>query len=622
MNQENLGASERIIQTLLSYTDHLYHGRCGVVTKDTSAVGATWEPVTHKEEGDAKEKVVYKLVKQGKKTIKVRLGVLQPNNDIRENNRVVGTYRPAGLFTEVVAWMYRQVAEVWKLDNEFAAKWASYAFGQEHRDLKVILAAFMLVQSRKGDPVIDKGVVAFHDNDYRDVGEAMMLLHTKDGKDLNPKLLMRIYEVLNNKSVADINRELGFGRSARNNFLGRWPKAVEKWLRYREENPKLLDGLVKAGFRTTVMALAQHIGYKPETLRFFETLRWKQAQAKDGRRQIAIGKDVAAAETWAGQTEEAICKRIAGTKPNWKVIVGRVPKEVGITRAIMCAAIESGCLSSKDLLIATPTLEELGLLQVQDVKERWDRAVREADDMRAANIARNVKTKEVKEQLVEAADNALKKAVEEVTRDMRVYVMVDTSGSMEGAIEAAKLNLARFVQGIPLDRLHVCTFTTSGRAITIQHASAAGVEQAFRGITAGGGTDYGAAVRFLQQNKPKDGEDVLFFFVGDEGAPTFAPAVRTSGLNPMAFALVPTPSERYAQGTAVKETARILGIPCFEVNADTFADPYAIPRTLRALIASTPVGVTTTLRAVAKPRETLVEVIAKIDLLKKPAWAA
>lgn len=620
VNNENLGPAERIIQSLLAYTDHMVHNRPGFTVADNRHnVGVRWEPVTHKVENG--QKVVYKLVKGVKNG--VRVGVMHDDKSIKdERGNVVGTYRPAGLFAEVATWMYRQVAEVWKLDNEFAARWASYAFGQEHRDLKVVLAAFMLVQTRKGDPVLDGGQVAFYDEDFRDVGEAMVLTHRKGEakKDFDAKFLLRMHDVLTCPGVAAINRELGFGNSARKPFLGRWPKAVEKWLRYREENPKILEGLIKSGWRTSLIELSKLIGYKPESSKFFELLRWKQEQAKDGHRVIAIGAAVKAAETWEGLSEEQICQKIIKEKPNYKRVVGLLPKGVGITRAIVAASIEAGSFSNKDLIIATPTLEELGLLQDPDVKARWDKAIKESEDMRAANIALRVKSKETKEQLVEASDNALKKAVEEVIKDFRVYVMVDTSGSMEGAIEAAKRHLARFVQGIPLDRLHVCTFNTSGRAITIKHQSTAGVEQAFRGITASGGTDYGAAVRFLQTNKPQPGEDVLFFFVGDEGAGSFAPAVRASELNPLAFALVPTPSRQYGRGTAVRETARILGLPCFEVEENTFADPYAIPRTLRALIAATPVGVQNV--AVLKPRETLAEIIAKTEILKKPAWAA
>lgn len=619
---EALGPADRIISSLLAYTDHMVHNRPGMAVPDNrSNVGVRWAPVTHKLEGEegAKQKVVYRLDKVGKKTQRVKVGVLRDDGTIvNEAGAKVGEYRPAGIFPEVAKWMYEQVAEVWKLDNEFAARWASYAFGQEHRDLKVVLAAFMLCQARKGDPVVDSGKVAFHDEDFRDIGEAMLLINRKDGKDLNPKLLLRIHDLLSLPEIAKINRDLGFGKSARHPFYGRWPKAVDKWLKYREANPKMLEGLVKAGFRTTVMDLARKIGYKPETPAFFEILRWKQKQSGDGRRTLAIGAEVKAAETWAGLTEEQVCEKIVAEKPGFKRIVGLVPD--GLTRAIVAAAVEAGSLSDKDLIIATPTLEELGLLQVQDIRERWERAIKKAEDMRAANIASRVKSKDTAEKLQEAADTAVKKAVEEVTKGIRVYCMVDVSGSMQGAIVAAVEHIGKFLQGFPADKLHVCVFNTAGREIQIKHPSAAGVQNAFRGIVAGGGTDYGAGVRVLQKYKPADDEDVLFLFIGDEEAGHFTQAVERSGLRPMAFGFVKVGTP-YAGYRAVTGTAAELGIPCFMVDANTFADPYAIPRTIRNLVAATPVGQAN--RTVAYvPRKSMVDTILDTDLLKKPAWAA
>src|SRR5262249_10558176 len=258
---EKLGPAEKILQTLLNHQDHMIHNRPGMVTPDARhTIGVRWVPVTHKEENG--DKGVYELTKAGKKTNKVRKGAMRADGKIEENGRIVGEYRAPGLFPEVATWMYAQVADVWTLDNEFAARWASYAFGQEHRDLKVVLAAFLLVQSRKGDPVLEGGKVAFHDEDYRNVGEAMMLVVKKDRHPTPP---LPIHELLLLPGVAAINRELGFGKSARRAPLGRWEKAVEKWLRHREENPRLLQGLVKAGFRTSVMELARRIGYKPSS---------------------------------------------------------------------------------------------------------------------------------------------------------------------------------------------------------------------------------------------------------------------------------------------------------------------------------------------------------------------
>ncbi len=643
-NRENLGPAERIIASVLTYTDHLYHGRPGVVIEDKRTnIGVRWEPVTPKTEeiNGTKREVIYKLTKSGKKTLKMKLGVITEavgthgrikhvRTDASPNHPIVGEYRDAGIFPEVAAWMYRQIVEVYKLDNEFAAKWASFAYAQDHRDLKVVLAAFMLVQTRRGDAVLDGGKVAFHDDDFRDVGEAMMLIRRKDGKDLNPKLLLRIREVLMLPEIAAINLKLGFGVSTRHPFLGRWPEVTEKWLRYREENRPLLTGLVKAGFRKTVIQLARRVHYKPNTPWFFEELRWKQIQSDTGHRTM-VDINIAQTESWNELTEAQICEKIVAEKPDWKRITGMLPKGL-MTRAVVAAAIEAKALSDRDLVIATPTLEELGLLDVPDVKARWEKALKKAEDSRSVNIAKNVQSKEVKEKLNEAADTAIKKAVEEVSKNIRVYFFVDISGSMKSSIEAAKLHVAKFLQGFSPERTHIAVFNTVGREVKLKHASAAGVANAFQGIAASGGTDYGAGVRELMKYKPLPDEDVLFIFVGDEEAHAFDGQVVASGLNPMAFGFVKTIPDNgaaaYRHGLhngenniAVRETANRLKIPCFMIDEKTFDDAYAIPRTIRNLIAATPVNVTRVATATTAPRLTFVDQILKTDLLKKPVWA-
>lgn len=620
---ETLGPAERVVQTLTAYTDHCQHNRPGCVVKDASTIGTTWVPVTWKEEGEgaAKQKVVYRLDKVGKKTVHVKVGVLQADGKtIKEGTKVVGEYRKPGLYPEAVAWVYRQIAGVWKLDNEFAAHLASWSFPKEHRDLKVILAAFMLVQSRSGEPVMDDGKVAFHDDDHRAVGEAMCLLRGKN--DFNPKLLLRVGDVLSLPAIAEINRELGFGKSAREPAKGRYNKAVEKWLKNREDNPKSLDGLVKAGFRTSVMDLARRVGYKPTTPKFFQVLRWKQKQTDAGHRVLAIGDAVSTAESWEGLTEAAICKKIATDKPNYKRLVGQLPASVGLTRAIMACAIENNCLSDQDLIILTPTLEDLGLLAVPDVAKRWKTACDKAENQRAINIAKNVKKTSTAEVLTVAADNAAAKVLEEVTRGLRVYVVVDKSGSMQASLEAAKRYLTQFLGGFPLDRLHVSVFNTVGTEIVLKAGSAVAVEHAFKGHAASGGTLHSTGVQVLvSKYKPAEDEDALFIFVGDEGEYNTAPLLdvfKRSGVNPVGFGLLKVPGQ---DGTVVQDTARQLGIPCFMIDEGIFKDPYAITRTLRHLISTTPVGAVQAAKAVQVARRSLVQEILETPLLAKPVWA-
>jgi len=601
---ESLGPAERILDTLLTFTDHMVHNRPGVVVADPSQPhGVRWSPATWKMvDGD---KVYFRLDKRGKKTVETRLS---------------GTvdYRKPGLFPEVAAWLYRQIAEVWKLDNEFVAHWASWAFTQDHRDLKVALAAFMLVQSRSGEPVREHGEVIFHDEDHRVVGEAMCLIRRKDGKDINPKLLLRVGDLLSLDVIAAINRELGFGRSARNPAMGRYVKVVDKWLRHREQNPKMLQGLVKAGYRRTVMALCRKCGYKPDSPDFFQVLRWRQKQAPDGRRSMGIGADVAQAASWAGLGEAEICEQIIATEPNYKRLVGMLPKEIGLTRAILAAAIEAGSLSDSDLVILTPTLEDLGLLAIDAIGDRWMAACEAAENQRAANIAERVKGRATADKLQGAADRAVRKAVAQEVRGLKVYVAVDVSASMNEAITRAKSYLSRFLQGFPLDNLVVCIFNTQARRVDIKHPSAAGVTHAFKSFSAGGGTLHQSAVTdVFSAHPPADDEDALMFWVGDQQqSGDLAGAVRDSGLRPVAFGFLHVAGNMGARHAAVEGTATALGIPCFRLSEDMFADVYAVPRTLRNLIAATPVG-----KRTQAPRESLIKVILGTRLLTKPVWA-
>jgi len=621
---EALGPAERIIQTLTQAVDHMVHNRPGMVSEDgRHRAGVKWEPITWKAD-EAGRKVVYRIEQYGRKKRKVEIGVLRDDGRIfdQANRHKLGEYRKSGLFPEIVTYLYRQIAEIWKLDNEFSARMASWAFAQDYRDLKVVLAAFMLVQSRSGQPVREDGEVIFFDDDYRDVGEAMCLIRQKG--DINPKLLLRIGEVLELPGVAEINRELGFGRSARNPAMGRYTKTVTRWLQHRERNPKMLDGLVKAGFRTTVMKLARKVGYKPETEYFFEVLRWKQKQAEDGRREIAIGKAVKAAESWEGLSEQEICEKIVKEKPNYKKIVGLLPKEVGLTRAIMSATIESGCLSANDLIILTPTLEELGLLAIPEIAQEHQAALDAAENQRAANVARNVRSKEVKEKLEEAADKATAKALEEVTRELRIYVVVDISSSMEEAILRAKQYLKKMLQGFPAEQLHVSVFNTMGKEVELKSPTAAGVEHAFRGYHAGGGTSYAAGVRALGNHVPGPDEDALFIFIGDEqdrNVPALTQMFDRIGIHPVAFGMLHLVSPGWGdEGRVVQWAAAAMEIPCFAIEEAIFNDPYSVTRNLRNLIANTPVGQVGGLprRTARKP---LIETILETELLKKPVWA-
>jgi hypothetical protein len=71
--------------------------------------------------------------------------------------------------------------------------------------------------------------------------------------------------------------------------------------------------------------------------------------------------------------------------------------------------------------------------------------------------------------------------------------------------------------------------------------------------------------------------------------------------------------------TIIQESAAKLGIPCFRIEEGIFADPYAVPRTIRNLIAATPVG--KIVGPTPVKRVSLIQTILDTPLLQKPVWA-
>src|SRR5262245_39310435 len=172
---EQRGAAERLLALVLNSGAHLWHNRPGV------DVAGTWHPATRANQ---------------------------------HNGRRVAP----GLFVPAAERLYGELLEIYRLDQELGARFASYAATQtEWRDLQVACAALMLVQPRAGAPVRDEdGSVAFFDDDYRAVGEAMLLRYppaktnASTGAAMTPKGVLRVGLLLEEPRIVALNRGAGF----------------------------------------------------------------------------------------------------------------------------------------------------------------------------------------------------------------------------------------------------------------------------------------------------------------------------------------------------------------------------------------------------------------------------
>jgi hypothetical protein len=569
-----MGPAEHLLDVVLKSSAHLWHNRPGL------DVGGVWHPA---------------------KSAKVR-----------------GTPVKPGLFVPAAVALYRRLLELHRLNAELMAHFASYALVEtDWRDLKVASAALMLVQSRHGAPVKDDdGSVAFHDDDHRRVGEAMVLYYQKkSARMLTPKAVLRVAELLELPEIAALNRTAGFGDPAsKRPPLGRWAKAATRWLAIREANQPMLAGLVRAGYKQTIKNLARKVGYKPASETFFAILGWKQSQAEDGRRELGLdGLELVKSERFDGLSEAEICESIVEKRASYKEVVGRLPADIGLTPAIMVTLLPS--LSDRDLRQLTPTLEELGLLGVPEIRARWEKAIDSSTDQRGLNIAKNVRSADLKEKLADAADNAAKKAVTEAAgeADVRVMFLVDKSGSMTTAIDAAKEALSKILAGFPMERMHVAAFDTMGQVLKPKAASRAAVQHMLAPLQAAGGTIHAAAVQALHRDglRVPSTAKLIVIVVGDEAGESgdsLADAFKRLDYKVDAIALLLASPQR---GSTVRDCARALQCPYSEVTVDQFDDPYHVTRVQRALLEA-PV-------AARQVTPGLVEKVMATKLLEPPA---
>jgi hypothetical protein len=583
---ESLGPAEKLVQLIINFPDHLWHNRPGVVRN------GKWKAATRRE------------IEEHKK-----------NGSIRN-----GEFRAPGPNPEAIEQVYGTLADIWQANNELAARLASYVMKEtDWRDMKVVCAAFMLVQSRAGEPITDeqngRKVVLFSDDDYRGIGEAMIKLYEKgSNRMMNPKLIQRIGEVLNLPGVVTMNRTMSFGNPhKRKPFTGRYYNAVTDWLEFRETNISLLEGLKKSGYSKTVQSLARMVGYKPKSKHFFEVLGWKQKQAAEGHRSIGLTDLDIRKVSFDGLSEKEICEKVVAEKLGWKQVMGMLPKKTGLTPAIFVAMLDQ--FSDKDLTILTPTLEEFGLLKHEPIKKRWQDAIRKQDDQRARNIAKNIRDRETAKQLEDSADSAVVKAVAEATREADIHIMfvIDTSGSMQGAIETSKQALSMIVQGFPPEKLHISSFNTVGTLLKPRHHSATGVQHMLKSIGASGGTIYSSGIRVFHENGVKipAGADLILFAVGDEAGEQgdlFAENLKQFGYVPSAIAHIVNVARNQNRGSTVRRAAELLGVPYTEVNVEQFTDVYQVQRTLKAVLEAQPY----------REKGSMIEKIIQTELLVSP----
>jgi hypothetical protein len=205
--------------------------------------------------------------------------------------------------------------------------------------------------------------------------------------------------------------------------------------------------------------------------------------------------------------------------------------------------------------------------------------------------------------------------VAEATKDVDIHIMfiIDTSGSMEGAIETSKEALSMIVQGFPQDKVHVASFNTVGTVLKPRHWSAAGVQHMLKSIGASGGTIYSSGVRAFHESGVRipAGSSLILFAVGDEAGEAgdlFGTNLQQWNYVPSAIAHIVNVANNSSRGNTVRRAAEVLGVAYTEVKVEQLTDVYQVQRTIKAALEAQPY----------REKGSLVEKIMQTELLVSP----
>ena len=359
-----------------------------------------------------------------------------------------------------------QLLPLTQKDPFFLAHLTSWAMkNSKAKDLKVFLTYVASMSDADGSPF--SAGSEYRKPNLRQIGWASLHM-------LEPKLAERVLQIANRK----------YGVAGLLNEASHFPKGLKisakKYVKYREENLPMIDGIKKAGLGNVLEDMYRTLRIKPSE-EAAKILRWKQ---KDGSVEIAEAKPV-----FEGLSDLEIAEKIRAEKlPYLKILgeLGAVQKK--ISPVIAVAMLEQA--TGNQAVIMRATFEDSGVLKDKEVLELYEKKISEAQTTldRAKTVSKEA-SEEVKQILANARSNKRK---EELSGIGKVFIHLDVSSSMHNAVELAKKLGAIIAEMVPnpQENFNWASFDNLGRPLPMpQDFTEDAFAAALYGITVQGSTD-------------------------------------------------------------------------------------------------------------------------------------
>jgi len=296
-------------------------------------------------------------------------------------------------------------------DPLFLAHFTSYVINKlDSKDLKVVATFANSLSDADGTPF--SAGSEYKKPNWRMISQAALCR-------LDPKLTMRVVRIANSK--------MKFGSKAEATHFSKHLKtALCKYLRYREANPKLLEGVRKAGLKNTVETLYRiaRIAPSPEAVRI---LGWKQKPGFPGS-EVELKKTPF---NFEGMSDLEIAQKIQGERLPPTGVLGALPRS--ISPVIAAAILEQS--TGNQVVVLTEMFEEQGLLKNDEVRKVYQEKLKTAKT--ALDRVERFKV-EMDEQTAAVLKTAKSEQRKEDVGDLgKFFLNIDISGSMSVAVQVA-----------------------------------------------------------------------------------------------------------------------------------------------------------------------------------------
>ena len=289
---------------------------------------------------------------------------------------------------------------------------------------------------------------------------------------------------------------------------------ITRYLREREADPEWFDGSVltaRKGVKRLYALLHVRPGDRAQKILFDDD------PPVDSR--LFSLRELAGAESPADQA-----KAIVQHKIPYRVAATVIRQ---MTPAVLVALVEQ--MSAQELINSLGALKRRGALDVPEISSMVEAKLAEAktaDRVSALKAEKAIEAADISDDIRKALEDVADTQIKAKGRISRpTALLVDKSSSMHEAIELGK-RIGAMVSAICENELTTYAFDTMAHEITADGKDLADWERAFQGISAGGATSCGVALKYLERKKQYVEQIIMITDEEQNTPPPFVPALR------------------------------------------------------------------------------------------------